>query len=202
MAVATTTTKNSLLVNSTNIQPDVVRDIVNFVTIAAAGTTQATGTLIGNESPFVTVSNNTVANGVVLPTGFFRGQEIVVYPSLASASLRVYPPVGGTINGGTANAALFVTPRSTTRFIATDSTGLNWATDSQGGVSGTFTANGATPVTVADASVTADSNIIFTLKTVGGTVGAMPRCVTITPGTGFNVNCTASDTSVYNYRIL
>lgn len=70
------------------------------------------------------------------------------------------------------------------------------------GSSGTFTANGATPVTVANTAVTADSIIVFTLKTVGGTVGAIPRCVTITPGTGFNVNCTASDTSVYNYRII
>lgn len=70
------------------------------------------------------------------------------------------------------------------------------------GASGTFTANGATPVTVANTAVTANSLIIFTLKTVGGTVGAIPRCVTITPGTGFNVNCTASDTSVYNYRII
>lgn len=70
------------------------------------------------------------------------------------------------------------------------------------GSSGTFTANGATPVTVANPAVTANSLVIFTLKTVGGTVGAIPRCVTITPGTGFNVNCTASDTSVYNYRII
>jgi hypothetical protein len=202
MAVATTTNKVSLLQNANNVQPDTVRNTFNISTIAAAGTTQATGTAIGNDKPFVLISNNTVANGVVLPTAAYVGQEITVYPQVANLALRVYPPVGGTINGGTANAALFVTPRSTTRFITTDSTGLNWATDSQGGVSGTFTANGATPVTVTDASVTADSNIIFTLKTVGGTVGAMPRCVTITPGTGFNVNCTASDTSVYNYRIL
>jgi hypothetical protein len=70
------------------------------------------------------------------------------------------------------------------------------------GSSGTFTANGTTPVVVANTAVTANSIIVFTLKTVGGTVGAIPRCVTITPGTGFNVNCTASDTSVYNYRII
>jgi hypothetical protein len=70
------------------------------------------------------------------------------------------------------------------------------------GSSGTFTCNGTTPVVVANTAVTADSNIIFTLKTVGGTVGAIPRCVTITPGTGFNVAGTASDTSVYNYRII
>jgi hypothetical protein len=70
------------------------------------------------------------------------------------------------------------------------------------GSSGTFTANGATPVTVADTAVTANSLIIFTLKTVGGTVGAYPSVKTITAGTGFTVGATASDTSVYNYRII
>jgi hypothetical protein len=64
---------------------------------------------------------------------------------------------------------------------------------------GTVTVNGTTPVTVADAGVTANSIIAFTLKTVGGTVGAIPVVETITPGTGFTVAGTASDTSVYNY---
>ena len=67
---------------------------------------------------------------------------------------------------------------------------------------GTFTANGASAVTVANANVTANSIIIFTLGTVGGTVGAYPAVKTITPGTGFTVACTASDTSIYNYLIL
>lgn len=67
---------------------------------------------------------------------------------------------------------------------------------------GTFTANGASVVTVNDTRVTANSVIIFTLKTVGGTVGAIPAIQTITPGTGFTVAGTASDTSVYNYAIL
>lgn len=70
------------------------------------------------------------------------------------------------------------------------------------GSSGTFTANGATGVDVANAAVTANSVIIITLKTVGGTVGAYPAIKTITPGTGFTVAATASDTSVYNYRII
>lgn len=70
------------------------------------------------------------------------------------------------------------------------------------GNSGTFTANGASNVTVTNANVTADSVIIITLKTVGGTVGAYPAIKTITPGTGFAVAATASDTSVYNYRII
>lgn len=70
------------------------------------------------------------------------------------------------------------------------------------GSSGTFTANGATGVDVANTAVTANSVIVITLKTVGGTVGAYPAIKTITPGTGFNVAATASDTSVYNYRII
>ena len=67
---------------------------------------------------------------------------------------------------------------------------------------GTFTANGATAVTVANAAITANSQVLITLKTVGGTVGAIPHLATITPGTGFTVVGTASDTSVYNYAII
>lgn len=66
---------------------------------------------------------------------------------------------------------------------------------------GTFVANGATPVVVADARVTANSVINFSLKTPGGTVGAYPAIQTITPGTGFTVAATALDTSTYNYQI-
>lgn len=69
-------------------------------------------------------------------------------------------------------------------------------------VSGTFTANGATSVTVANTKITANSSVIITLKTVGGTVGAIPSIKTITAGTGFTVSGTASDTSVYNYKII
>lgn len=67
---------------------------------------------------------------------------------------------------------------------------------------GTVTLNGATPVTVANTSITSGSVIVFTLKTVGGTVGAAPVADTITAGTGFTVKGTASDTSVYNYRVF
>lgn len=64
---------------------------------------------------------------------------------------------------------------------------------------GTFTLNGATPVTVVDANVSASSVIVFGLTTVGGTVGVFPHIATITPGTGFTVVGTASDTSIYSY---
>lgn len=68
---------------------------------------------------------------------------------------------------------------------------------------GTFTINGVTPVVVADTYVTANSVIVITLKTVGGTVSPTPPYIpTITAGTGFTVAGVAGDTSVYNYRII
>lgn len=68
--------------------------------------------------------------------------------------------------------------------------------------SGTLVLNGATPVTVANTNLTATSQVLFTLKTVGGTVGAVPAIQTVTPGTGFTVAGTAGDTSTYNYTII
>ncbi len=68
-------------------------------------------------------------------------------------------------------------------------------------ISGTFTANGASTVSVAAPSVTDSSQISISLNTPGGTVGALPAVQTITPGTGFDVAASASDTSVYNYSI-
>jgi hypothetical protein len=67
---------------------------------------------------------------------------------------------------------------------------------------GTFVANGATSVTVAQTAVTAASIILISLNTVGGTVGAIPAVQTLTAGTGFTVAGTASDTSTYNYMVL
>lgn len=67
---------------------------------------------------------------------------------------------------------------------------------------GTFTANGTTPVTVATTAFIAGSTVAISLKTVGGTVGAIPHLATATAGTGFTVIGTASDTSVYNWSII
>lgn len=68
--------------------------------------------------------------------------------------------------------------------------------------SGTFVANDATSVTVANTAVTANSQILMTLKTVGGTILGLPYIMTITPGTGFTVRAGAADTSTYNYTII
>lgn len=67
---------------------------------------------------------------------------------------------------------------------------------------GTFVANEATPVVVADDRVTADSVIMFGLKTAGGTIAGQPFVVSVTPGVGFSVEAGAADTSTYNYVLL
>lgn len=69
------------------------------------------------------------------------------------------------------------------------------------GKTGTVTLNGVTPVTVSNSSITANSGIVFTLKTAHAP-GAYPAIATITPTTGFTVVGTALDVSVYNYHIV
>jgi len=67
--------------------------------------------------------------------------------------------------------------------------------------SGTFTLT-AGAATVANTAVTANSVIVATVKTVGGTQGNWLKIVP-TPSTGFAVTSeNAADTSVYNYLIL
>lgn len=57
--------------------------------------------------------------------------------------------------------------------------------------------------TVANTAVTANSQVLLTLKTVGGTIAAQPYVATITPGTGFTVaGGGGSNTSTYNYAII
>lgn len=67
---------------------------------------------------------------------------------------------------------------------------------------GTTAAMTAGSVTVSTTAVTANSVIVASLKTAGGTVGA-PFVGTITPGTSFVLKSTSgTDTSVYNWIIL
>lgn len=67
---------------------------------------------------------------------------------------------------------------------------------------GTFVCNGTSSVTVADTRVQLGTVIVPSLRVVGGTVGAIPSVKTITPGVGFTISGTASDTSTYNYVLL
>lgn len=93
---------------------------------------------------------------------------------------------------------IIVTPLSGSYSVNLNTTGPQSAVARLSG--GTFTC-GSSTATVSNTNVKAGSNVITTLKTVGGTVAAI-FIATITPGTGFTVTCGASDTSVYEYLII
>jgi len=128
MATTTATIKTSLQQNNANIQPDTLRQTSNITTIAAAGTTQANATAIGNTQPFVLINNNTAANGVILPTAAYIGQVITVFPQLITNAPVVYPPVGGAVNNGTVNAGIASPARKAVQYICVDVTGLQYVT--------------------------------------------------------------------------
>lgn len=88
--------------------------------ISAAGTTQATATLLINS---VCVLSTVAANsGVLLQTGVV-GSYQVVYNGGANA-VRVYPPVGFQINNLAANTGHILAPNTSCQyFTVTDATG-------------------------------------------------------------------------------
>ena len=67
---------------------------------------------------------------------------------------------------------------------------------------GTVVLNGVTPVTISNTSIAITDTIMFSLNTVGGTVGLHPTIKTITAGSGVTVAGTVGDTSAYNYAII
>lgn len=76
------------------------------------------------------------------------------------------------------------------------------ATGGRDNLTGTFTLNGATNVVVNNANLAVGDLIVYSLRTVGGTVGTHPVVKVRTNGTGFQVAGTAADTSTYDYRIF
>lgn len=92
--------------------------------IAAAGSSQSDATAASYVVNNVTASDGT--KGVVFTStpGTVASRLKIVYNSVASQALKVYPPSGGTINGGSSNAAVSVTGKTLAIFVSTD--GSNW----------------------------------------------------------------------------
>ncbi len=67
---------------------------------------------------------------------------------------------------------------------------------------GTFILNETTPVTVSNTTFQVTDIVAISLKTVGGTVGAVPSVKTVTANTGFTVAGTAGDTSTFSYVLI
>lgn len=88
--------------------------------ISAAGTTQATATLLINA--INVLDTVTSGSGVILQLAGV-GTSQTVYNGGANA-VRVYPPVGMQINGLTANSAHILAPNTTCQYYTvTDTSG-------------------------------------------------------------------------------
>jgi hypothetical protein len=71
------------------------------------------------------------------------------------------------------------------------------------GMAGTVVANGTTAVAVSTTAFDANSSVILTLKTSGGSGPTLqPYVSAVTPGTGFSIKSAAGDTSTYNWMVL
>jgi hypothetical protein len=92
---------------------------LSYGTVAADGSTYADATAITKAYTYVTASDD--AKGVSLPTPT-AGKVYLVYNTVASKNLIVYPVAGGTINAGSANAGITIYGKKAAICLATSTT--------------------------------------------------------------------------------
>lgn len=88
-------------------------------TIAAAGSAQGDAEAIVNQVSYVTAADGT--KGVVLPSAE-AGALYVVYSTVATSGLLIYPASGDDINDGTSNAAVTIEGKTMAIFVGMDDT--------------------------------------------------------------------------------
>ena len=91
--------------------------------VTAAGTTTADATVLKKAQNYVNMTASG-SDGVRLPTDMPLNKPYFVYNSSGSTGL-VYPPTGGTINGGSTNAGLSTATLKFAMFIRYSTTGVN-----------------------------------------------------------------------------
>ena len=93
-------------------------------TVTAAGSTQGTATALSSQYNRITTAS--LMQGVILPASQGVGDEIEVV-NATTVNICVYPPVGGSLNGNSANVPVVVAPRRAHTFFCAD--GTNWDVD-------------------------------------------------------------------------
>jgi len=83
------------------------------LTVTAAGTTQGTATALTSAVNVITTCTE-AASGVLLPVNDLC--DVIQVINATSSNLRVYPPSGGSFNGGTANIPYTMAPNSSEEF--------------------------------------------------------------------------------------
>jgi hypothetical protein len=72
----------------------------------------------------------TTGDSVILPAGMGQGAEITVVNTVATVTVDVYPPTGGTLNGGTATTGQRgVATQTGATFVCVSTDGLTWVAD-------------------------------------------------------------------------
>lgn len=72
----------------------------------------------------------TTGDSVILPAGMPQGAQVTVVNTVATVTVDVYPPTGGTINGGTATTGQRgVATQTGATFTCVSTDGLTWVAD-------------------------------------------------------------------------
>lgn len=112
MALAKELVASGLFVNTAKaVGGSVVTGIIAGTTQTQAGATALTGAVN------VIGTVGTTSDGVILPVAEV-GDSVFVRNGGANTA-KVYPPLGGAVNGGTANAAVTLASGASTTFIYT-----------------------------------------------------------------------------------
>jgi len=186
--------------------------------LAVTGTLTTTGSITDGSDIILATGKALKTDTTTAHTALFQAYDVdgTAYKTFATLtngntpSFAIAAPSGGTvaidgatIGGTTAAAGSFTTIGASDNLTFSVAAKTIVLKQGANGKTGTVIANGATPVPVSNTSVTANSGILFTLKTAGGTPSVVGgNVVSITPSTGFSVVFQASDTSTYNYHII
>lgn len=102
------------------------RVTTGLTALAGGGATGATALKNGIN---VIATCATAADSVILPA-YCAGGEVVTVRNNGAAAAAVFPPTGGTINGGSTDAAVNVTNAKASQYVCVDTTGagLTWVT--------------------------------------------------------------------------
>ena len=72
----------------------------------------------------------TTGDSLILPAGMGQGAEVTIVNNVATVTVDVYPPTGGTINGGTATTGQRgVATQTGATFVCVSTDGLTWIGD-------------------------------------------------------------------------
>lgn len=102
--------------------PALAQNVVGTVATAEAGagtvSTNATTLSMDDTHIISTAANN---SGVILPTGMSAGDSMVI-ANYSANTLLLYPPAGGKLNNGSANASVSIATLKNVEAICIDGT--------------------------------------------------------------------------------